>query len=443
MIHQRLDTFLRRKRCTLLGVGPMSVNCVDAAIELANEHEVPIFLIASRRQIDSEQFGGGYVNGWTTDAFASYVLDRDKKGKILLARDHGGPWQSLVEKEAGLGLRRALESAKDSYRADLEAGFQVLHIDPSVDIHGTPGVDEVLERIYELYEFCWDQAQRLRQEVAFEVGTEEQSGSTNSQEELDYTLNAIQHFCKRNHLPMPSFVVIQSGTRVMERRNVGSFDSPVRVANEIPSEIQLPKMIEICNRYGIFMKEHNTDYLSDEALAWHPRLGIHAANVAPEFGVAETVALLDVLESHGLDALSERFQALALASRKWDKWMLDDTRATDRDRAIIAGHYVFARPECVEIKAEAASVLAPRGIVLDAHLKQVVKASITRYLTNFRLVSASQANARLPQASLAPSVGEPGNDRAWGRSQASAGLSQVPLPLLGGAPGHARALEYA
>jgi tagatose-1,6-bisphosphate aldolase non-catalytic subunit AgaZ/GatZ len=389
MIHQRLDSFLRRKRCTMLGVGPMSVNCVDAAIELANEHEVPIFLIASRRQIDSAQFGGGYVNNWTTESFANYVLDRDKKGRILLARDHGGPWQSTVEKEAGLGLRRAMESAKDSYRADLEAGFQVLHIDPSVDIHGTPDVDEVLERVYELYEFCWSQAQRLRQEVIFEVGTEEQSGSTNSQEELDYTLHAIQQFCKRNQLPMPSFVVIQSGTRVMERRNVGSFDSPVRVAHEIPAEIQLPKMIEICNRYGIFMKEHNTDYLTDEALAWHPRLGIHAANVAPEFGVAETRALLEVLENNDLQLLSERFQAIALDSRKWDKWMLADTRATDRDRATIAGHYVFARPECIELKAEAASALAPRGIELDGHLKQAVKASITRYLRNFRLVRSA------------------------------------------------------
>ena len=55
MIHQRLQNFLNKKRCTLLGVGPMSLNCVDAAIELANDHEIPILLIASRRQIDSEQ----------------------------------------------------------------------------------------------------------------------------------------------------------------------------------------------------------------------------------------------------------------------------------------------------------------------------------------------------------------------------------------------------
>lgn len=389
MIHQRLDAFLKKHRCTMLGVGPMSVNCVDAAIELANDNEIPLLLIASRRQIDSEEFGGGYVNNWTTEEFARYVIDRDKKGKILLARDHGGPWQSLVEKEAGLGLRRAMDSAKSSYRADIEAGFQVIHIDPSIDIHGKPDVDEILDRVFDLYEYCWSEAQQRRQEIIFEIGTEEQSGSTNSQEELDYTLNAVKQFCARNRLPQPTFVVIQCGTRVMETRNVGSFDSPIRVADEIPAEIQLPKMIEICNRHGIFMKEHNTDYLSDEALQWHPRLGIHAANVAPEFGVAETRALLNILESNGLGKYADRFLKIAYDSKKWDKWMLPDTKATDRDRSIIAGHYVFSKEECIVLKAEAAGELKKKGLELEPYLKSEVKQSILRYLRNFRLVSAA------------------------------------------------------
>lgn len=387
MIHQRLDAFLKKRRCTLLGVGPMSVNCVDAAIELANYHEIPLLLIASRRQIDSEEFGGGYVNNWTTEEFARYVIDRDKKGKILLARDHGGPWQSLVEKDAGLGLRRAMNSAKSSYCADIKAGFQVIHIDPSIDIHGKPDVDEVLDRVFDLYEYCWSVAQKCRQEIIFEIGTEEQSGSTNSQEELDYTLNSIKRFCAKNRLPQPTFVVIQCGTRVMETRNVGSFDSPIRVADEVPAEIQLPRMIEICNQYGIFMKEHNTDYLSDEALQWHPRLGIHAANVAPEFGVTETRALLSILEGNSLGKFADRFLKIAYESKKWDKWMLPDTKATDRDRSIIAGHYVFSKEECLTLKAEAATELQKKGLDLDGYLRTQVKQSILRYLRNFRLVS--------------------------------------------------------
>lgn len=386
MIQKKLQSFLQKRHCTLLGVGPMSLNCVDATIELANEHETPIMMIASRRQIDSEEFGGGYVNNWTTEEFARYVTDKDKKGKILLARDHGGPWQNTQEKEMGLGLKRAMDSAKSSFRADIAAGFQILHIDPSVDIHGEPDVDEVLDRVFDLYDYCWTQAEQLHQEVIFEVGTEEQSGSTNSQEELDYTLHEIHKFCHKNHLDPPAFVVIQCGTRVMEMRNVGSFDSPVRIANEIPAEIQLPKMIEICNKHGVFMKEHNTDYLSDEALQWHPRLGIHAANVAPEFGVVESKALVQVLETHGLEHLAERFLSLAYDSGKWGKWMLDNTTASDRERSLIAGHYVFSTAECRALKAEAARVLEKRQVNLDAFLKQQVKLSILRYLRNFRLV---------------------------------------------------------
>jgi tagatose-1,6-bisphosphate aldolase non-catalytic subunit AgaZ/GatZ len=386
MIHQRLQSFLKKRHCTFLGVGPMSANCVDATIELANEHEVPILLIASRRQIDSEEFGGGYVNNWTTECFARYVNHKDKKGKILLARDHGGPWQSTKEKDAQLSLRRAMESAKTSYQADIAAGFQVIHIDPSIDIHGQPDVDEVLDRVFELYEFCWQVAKQSNKDIIFEVGTEEQSGSTNSQEELDYTLNAIKKFCEQNKLPQPTFVVIQCGTRVMEMRNVGSFDSPVRVANEIPAEIQLPKMLEICNRHCIFMKEHNADYLSDEALQWHPRLGIHAANVAPEFGVAETKALVQVLESNGLNNLAERFLQISYDSNKWDKWMLSKTNSTERDRSLIAGHYVFSHPQVKDLKIEASKELVRKGIHLEEYLKQQVKQSILRYLRNFRLV---------------------------------------------------------
>ena len=123
MIRNKIETLLTQRRCTLLGVGPMSVNCVDAAIELSNDFDIPLMLIASRRQIDSDEFGGGYVNSWSTREFAGYVIDRDKRGKILLARDHGGPWQSELEKEKIL-FRNAMDSAKRSYQVDIDSDFK-------------------------------------------------------------------------------------------------------------------------------------------------------------------------------------------------------------------------------------------------------------------------------------------------------------------------------
>ncbi len=380
-LQQRLENYRQDKNCTLLGVGPMSKNCVDASIELAEQYKTPLMLIASRRQIDSEQFGGGYVENWTTKGFADYVIEKDINKNIILARDHGGPWQNELEKNQNMNLKDAMQSAKDSYQADIDAGFHMLHIDPSVDIHSQPNVDQILERVYELYDFCWSYAQQKNQDIIFEIGTEEQSGSNNTQEELEYTLEKMDQFCKTNKIPFPSFVVIQAGTRVMETRNVGTFDSPMRVANELPPEIQIPKMINICNKYGIFMKEHNTDYLSTDSLRWQPRLGIHAANIAPEFGVAETRAFINILEENSQNDLLDEFLRISYDSKKWAKWMLNNSSASDRDKSVIAGHYVFSSDECVALKAEA------RGRIkgLDEYLKNKVKESIFRYVNAFNL----------------------------------------------------------
>ena len=197
MIKSLIQNYILQPRKTLLCVGPMSLNCVNASIELSNEHNILLMLIASRRQIDSQEFGGGYVNNWTTEEFAQYIVKHDKKEKILIARDHGGPWQNDIEIKKNLDLTKAMQSAKNSYMADIDSGFHALHIDPSFDIHKIPTTDEILGRVFELYEFCWEHAKKKGKEIIFEIGTEEQSGSTDTGEELDYTLSKINLFCKK------------------------------------------------------------------------------------------------------------------------------------------------------------------------------------------------------------------------------------------------------
>ena len=81
-------------------------------------------------------------------------------------------------------------------------------------------------------------------------------------------------------------------------------------------------MIEICEKNEIWMKTHNTDYISDEALQSHPKLGIHAVNIAPEFGVIETKSIIEILEKNNLLKLRDRFLELSYKSKKWDKWMV-------------------------------------------------------------------------------------------------------------------------
>lgn len=385
MLQKQLEYFIHQ-RCTLLGVGPVSKNVVDATIELANEYEIPIFLIASRRQIEAREFGGGYVNKWSTEDFSEYVREKDKKGKVILARDHGGPWQNEFETNGKYSLHKAMASAKRSFQVDIESGFQAVHIDPSIDIWGLPNVEEVLLRTYELYEFCWEVAQKNNRKIVFEIGMEEQSGRIGSLDEIIYTLTKVRHFCTARNLPQPSFIVIQTGTKVAETKNIGSVSTPFRIAYELPAEIQIPKMIDICNQNQVYLKQHNTDYLPDEVLSLYPKLGIHSANVAPEFGVAETKALIGLLSEHKLEDFRNQFLNLAHNSMKWKKWMLPDTKADNTDKAVIAGHYVFSTPECVKLKEEIQKRLTSSKIDLEEYLKTAVKKSILRYLKNFRLL---------------------------------------------------------
>ncbi len=380
---------------TLLGIGPMSRNCVDAAIQLANELRTLIILIASRRQVDSARFGGGYVNNWTTPQFAEYVRARDRGGFVLLARDHGGPWQHDVEMTLGLDREAAMELAVESFEADIDAGFDILHLDPNHNPTGATPADlrEFTERTKELLYSCRQAAARRNRHVSIEIGTDEGAIGPAEPWQIEDMVEDVLAFCRSEALDRPDFLVVQTGTKVMEMQNVGSLDEQIRTFGEIAPDAALHVLMALCRRHGLLMKEHNADYLSDTTLKWHPRWGVHSANVAPEFGVAETCAFLGILRQLDLHRLEDQFLTLAFESRKWEKWMLPDSVASDRDRAVIAGHYVFSTPRFFELRCDAERAAARSSIDLDAQLRSVVKDRIARYLASFRASQLPYANS--------------------------------------------------
>ncbi len=377
MLRNNLYQLMRNRNATLLGVGPMSKNCVDAAIQLANQHAIPIMLIASRRQIECAAMGSGYVENWSTEAFVEYVRSKDTGNQIILARDHGGPWQHPSEKD--MTTEAAMQSACNSYRVDIESGIQIIHIDPSVDPTGTASAQTLIARAMDLYIYCWQTALELGKDIAFEVGTEEQGPGFHTVTEFALTLNAIQQACIRLNLPQPLFVVGQTGTKVMEQRNIGSFEEYALGGRT--SELQ--GLLKICKQSSVLLKEHNTDYLSSKALALHPELGIHSANVAPEFGVVETLEFLRLAKQYDLNQVANQFLELAYQSGKWEKWMLEGSPASDQEKAIICGHYVFATDEFRALKDQLALVMRLRQESLDEQLQSVVGKAIKKYLTNF------------------------------------------------------------
>ena len=386
MISSFLKNYVKENQCTLLGAGPMSKNSVIASVELSNYYNIPIMLISSRRQIDCKEVGGGYVNNWDTLEYSKFVKSIDLSDNIILARDHGGPWQNSLEVKNNLNETEAMKSAKLSFKNDIDAGFKVIHIDPSIDIYANPSIEIILDRVFELYEYCWSYAKKTGKDICFEIGTEEQSGNTNSINQVEYTLSKIYDFCARNSIDPPTFYVAQTGTKVLELRNIGTFDFPFRVENEIPAEIQIPKMVDICNKYDILLKQHNTDYLSDSSLTWHPKLGIHSANIAPEFGVTESMAFYDILIQNNIGHLADQFLSISYDSLMWEKWLIKDSEASDFDKSIIAGHYIFSQGNFIDLYSKAEGILLNKGINLERYLVEKIKLSITRYITCFNLI---------------------------------------------------------
>ncbi len=326
----------------VVGIGPMSENCVDAIYSYSHDHACIIELIASRRQIEAAEFGGGYVNNWTTEAFGKHIASMKKKypkSKVLVCRDHGGPWQGYHEE--GIPFVEAMTRAKKSFEADILSGFDLLHIDPSIDSDGKFSFERAISAACELLSHCSAFSRSHGREMLFEIGTEENVGKATSSEVFEDGIRRLMGHCSREKIAPPLFVVGQTGSLVKEMRQIGSFDSSGTKA-----------LVDCAAAYGLRLKEHNADYLSEYQICEREPAGVPAMNVAPEFGVIESRVFVDMCMEKERQDLVEKFLALSVASGKWKKWMVDERRASEYDKGMIAGHYVFSTKEFAMIKTE-------------------------------------------------------------------------------------------
>ncbi len=290
-----------------------------------------------------------------------------------------------------------MEIARRSYLEDLVRGFDLLHIDPTKDPRPQGrNLDTVIKRTAALIEYVeGERRKRGLPEIAYEVGTEETSGGLTDPQVYESFIARLNAILAARNLPRPAFIVGQTGTLVRMTENVGTFD---------PGAAET--LSQVATKHCVGLKEHNADYLEDSPLLQHPHLGIAAANVAPEFGVEETKAYLELgrVEEAGRDRghLSSSSNIIDIVMRKsvsserWRKWMVGDARTmaveeverNDRLRlqiARICGHYVFREPEVVEGLAHLRRNLAVLGIDLDRYVDCRLEKSIDRYVTCFNL----------------------------------------------------------
>jgi sugar/nucleoside kinase (ribokinase family)/tagatose-1,6-bisphosphate aldolase non-catalytic subunit AgaZ/GatZ len=305
---------------TLLAVSANSQAVVEAALLAAKEAGCPMFFAATLNQVDPD---GGYT-GWTHARFAAVVRQTAKKagfkGPVLLGVDHAGPWLRDRHTTEKWPYRRTLAAVKKSLESAIEAGFDLLHIDPTVDRELPPGqaldINTIVERTVQLIEACDAfRRKKILPAIAYEVGTEEVHGGLADEDMFKTFLTGLRRRMNGEGLAgaWPCFIVGKVGTDL----DTAMF-SP-RVAEELYST---------ASRYGMVLKGHYTDNVENPAKYPSSRMG--GANVGPEFTEVECDALFALesmetallkeaadIRSHFREALKDA----VIRSGRWEKWL--------------------------------------------------------------------------------------------------------------------------
>ncbi len=392
---------------TMLGIGPMSSNLLQASFELAKDEDFPLMFIASRNQVDMDEFGAGYVNGWDQIRFAADIKKVADavgfKGPYYLCRDHGGPWQRDEERRAHLAEDEAMELARKSFVADMEAGFDLLMVDPTKDpyqIGKVVPLDVVLRRTVELIDYLETyRREHGLPEVAYEVGTEETNGGLTSTEKYEEFISQLKPELEKRGCPMPTFIVGQTGTLTRLTEQVGHYD--YKNARELA---------DMAKRYGVGLKEHNADYLDDVTLLEHIPAHVTASNVAPQYGTEETRAYLklcdveQLLVDNGLCSNPSRLREVllikAIKTERWRKWMTGDDVNLQVEDILgnkelslqildISGHYVFNDPEVTAQIDKLYHNLAAQDINGQRFVVEHIKRPLRQYVVGLNLTGVT------------------------------------------------------
>lgn len=276
----------------------MSKNIVDTILQINQ----PLFaLLPSRRQID---YDGGYVNNWDTFSFLKYVRDFSN---IKIERDHGGIGQNESDHIK-------------SFLMDAEC-FDLIHIDPWKKFNNIKeGIEETVNNIKMIH--------KVAPNVKFEVGTEEAIREF-SLYELNFFLKSLQESLTSEEFNSIEYVCIQSGVGLdtVNRKNIGTF-----------SIDKLKTMTNLVSEYGLFSKEHNGDYLSENEIKIRFKEGLTSINIGPEIVQIETETYLNHMNEKQID----EFYKICLDSKKWVKWVNKDFDINNKTHVImVAGHYCY------------------------------------------------------------------------------------------------------
>lgn len=377
-------------RQTLLAVCPNSEAVTRAALEAAREANAPLFFAATLNQVDLD---GGYT-GWTPATLARFVADeRIRLGirvPVVLGLDHGGPWKKDLHARNRLSYEATFQAVLRAIEACLDAGYGLLHLDPTVDLELPPGTPVPIPRIVDRTVALLQHAETYRQQrrlppVAYEVGTEEVGGGLQAEARMAEFLDRLWTVLDREGLPHPVFVVGDIGTRL----DTHTFDFE-----------RARRLDALVRRYGALIKGHYTDGV--DRLDLYPQAGIGGANVGPGLAAIEFEALeVLVAEAHRrkLPVTFDRaIRQAVIESGRWQKWLRPEEKGRpfealppERQQWLVAtgSRYVWTHPTVRQARHQLYQVLAP-WLDADAFVRARIKTRLMDYFRAFNLIGFNE-----------------------------------------------------
>jgi tagatose-1,6-bisphosphate aldolase non-catalytic subunit AgaZ/GatZ len=370
----------------VLAVCPNSEAVTRAALWAAQEARAPLFFAATLNQVDHD---GGYT-GWTPTALAAFVADAAERlavdVPVFLGLDHGGPWAKDAHATAGLSADAAMTEAKRSVTACIEAGYDLLHLDPAAGPAGASDASLSIETLVERTVTLLRHAETVRDEqdrapLAYEVGTDEARGGLQSADRVRTFLRRLREALNAHALPSPSFVVGDLGTTL----NSDHFD-PDRAR----------PIVAAADEAGALVKGHYTDDVATPSD--YPLSGVGGANVGPGLSAVEATAVRDLaaLETKldGDSGVVEALRTAVVDSGRWTKWLRPDEQGiafadlpADRQRWLVdtGSRYVWADPDVQAARARLYENVAPYRDA-EAFVLWRLKTAILHYMHAFNLV---------------------------------------------------------
>lgn len=384
---------------TLFAACPNSESVIKAALRSAQRANAPIKFAATLNQVDLD---GGYT-GMNQYEFVKLVkLEAEAihyNGPIIIAIDHGGPWLKDIQSQENWPLKRCMDWIKKSFEAAIEAGYDLIHVDPTVDKTLPSGsvipIDLVITRTVELIEHA--EVFRRRHQlppISYEVGTEEVHGGLANLSVFENFLKGLKGQLQNRGLSdvWPIFIVGKVGTDL----HTTTFDPHIA-----------RKLVQIAEAYGSFIKGHYTDYVENPVD--YPLSGMGGANVGPEFTEEEYNSLFECekieihLDKQGaipkLSKLMESLEKAVYQSGRWKKWLLEEEKGADffslspERRAWLTKtgcRYIWSSPEVVKSRLGLYQNLIKNGYQAETMVLSAIEKSMDKYFHAFHLIDLNQ-----------------------------------------------------